>query len=572
MTRQETLDTIRREPDVSVLIVGGGINGAGLFRELALQGIDTLLVEKSDFCAGTSAASGRVLHGGLRYLENGEFRLVRESLHERNRMLSNAPHYVQPLPTTIPIYSWTAGIFNAARKFFGISDRPGDRGAFIITMGLTLYDLFSGWRHPMPRHSFQRRGKALKRRPLLNPDIVCTATYYDAKLMYAERLCLEVILDGEAMTPKAHALNYVRVSGAAGDTVTLLDELSGQTVKVRPKIVVNASGAWIDFTNRAMQRDTRFIGGTKGSHLVVDHPELWQATQGHMFYFANTDGRLTIFYPLEDKVLIGTTDIPVEDPDMALCDEDEVDYLLQSVNYVLPTIKLDRSHIVFRFSGVRPLPRSAAAIPGQISRDHSCPVVAPGNCINFPIYSLVGGKWTTFRAFAEQVTDLLLPVLKRQRMADSTNLQIGGGKSYPRTDAERRQWIASAQKKTGLDPKRIETLLEHYGTRAEAMAEYIAAGDDHLLRNHPQYSEREPQYLADHEKIVHLDDLILRRTMMGMLGQVTLDLLDDLAAAIAPVLGWSPQERQAEVERTLRILETRHGVTLKRLPEAVVED
>src|SRR5512136_2659716 len=112
MTRQTLFEALRREPDVPVLIVGGGINGAGLFRELALQGIDVLLVEKSDFCAGTSAASGRVIHGGLRYLENGEFRLVRESLHERNRMFWNAPHYLKPLPSTIPIFSWTAGLLN----------------------------------------------------------------------------------------------------------------------------------------------------------------------------------------------------------------------------------------------------------------------------------------------------------------------------------------------------------------------------------------------------------------------------------------------------------------------------
>src|SRR5438874_4800016 len=173
MTRQDIFDAIRRDPNVSVLIVGGGINGVGLFRELALQGIDVLLVEKSDFCAGTSAASGRVIHGGLRYLENGEFRLVKESLHERNRLLLNAPHYVQPLPTTIPIFSWTAGVLYAIKKFLRLSDKPGDRGALIIKIGLTLYDLFAAKLRIMPRHHFDSRRTALWLRPKLNPRIVC---------------------------------------------------------------------------------------------------------------------------------------------------------------------------------------------------------------------------------------------------------------------------------------------------------------------------------------------------------------------------------------------------------------
>ncbi len=562
MTRQDVFASLRREPDVSVLIVGGGINGVGLFRELALQGIDVLLVEKSDFCAGTSAASGRVIHGGLRYLENAEFRLVRESLQERNRLLVNAPHYVVPLPTTIPIFSWTGGMLHAIKKFFHLSDKPGDRGALIIKIGLTLYDLFSGKTHIMPRHSLQwSRAAVLKRRPLLNPAVVCTATYYDARLNYAERLCLELVLDTEAISPNARALNYVRVNGAAGNVVTLVDEVSGQTVEARPKVVVNATGAWIDFTNRALKRETQFIGGTKGSHLVVDHRELWEATKGQMLYFANADGRLTIFYPLGDKVLIGTTDIPIDDPETAICDEAEVDYLLQSVSHVFPGIRLDRSHIVFRFSGVRPLPRSDANTPGQISRDHSFPVVPPGSGIDFPIYSLVGGKWTTFRAFAEQVTDKLLPVLGRERVNESHNLQIGGGKGYPRTDAEWQRWIAERQHRTGLEPGRIATLLERYGTRADEIAQFIAAGQDRPLMRHPVYSQREIQFMASREHLVHLDDLILRRTMMGMLGQLSRELLDELASVVAAVLGWSAEDAENEIQRALQLLEQRHGVT-----------
>jgi glycerol-3-phosphate dehydrogenase len=188
----------------------------------------------------------------------------------------------------------------------------------------------------------------------------------------------------------------------------LRDEVSGETCEVRPRIVVNATGPWIDFTNRGLGRESRFIGGTKGSHIVLDHPELVKATGEGMIYFVNRDGRICIFYAVEDRVIAGATDIPEEDPE-AVCDEAEVDYILEAMRLAFPSIRVDRSHVVFRFCGVRPLPRSDALTPGQISRDHSYPVLPPGNGIDFPIYSLVGGKWTTFRALAEQVANEILP-------------------------------------------------------------------------------------------------------------------------------------------------------------------
>ena len=234
--------SLRDHPDVSVLIIGGGINGIGLLNELALQGIDALLVDKSDFCAGTSAAMTRVIHGGLRYLENAEFRLVRESLRERNRLLRNAPHYVKPLPTTIPIFNWTSGIVPAIRNLLGWPAKPGNRGALLIKTGLTLYDFLAGRNSPLPRHRFRSRRAALALRPALNPEVICTATYYDARITYPERLCLELVLDAEAACPEAHALNYVRLQSAAGGTVVLRDEISGETCEVRPRIVVNADG------------------------------------------------------------------------------------------------------------------------------------------------------------------------------------------------------------------------------------------------------------------------------------------------------------------------------------------
>ena len=539
--------SLRNHGDVSVLIVGGGINGIGLLAELALQGIDVLLVEKSDFCAGTSAAMTRIIHGGLRYLENAEFRLVRESLQERNRLLRNAPHYVKPLGTTIPIFSWIAGVVPAIRNVLGWPAKPGNRGALLIKTGLTWYDFLAGRQSPLPRHKFRFRRAALGLRPALNPEVICTATYYDAKITYPERLCLELVQDAEAACGGARALNYVRPVSAAGGAVTLRDEVSGETCEVRPRIVVNATGPWIDFTNRGLGRDSGFIGGTKGSHVVLDHPELVAATGDEMIYFVNRDGRICIFYAVQGKIIAGATDIPEEDPD-AVCDEEEVDYILGAMRMAFPSICVDRRHVVFRFCGVRPLPRSNALTPGQISRDHSYPVLAPGNGIDFPIYSLVGGKWTTFRALAEKVCDELLHVLGRPRIRDSADIPIGGGKGYPRLPQG-----------TGLPPERLATLLERYGTGADRVAAYLEAGPDAPLRCHAGYSRREIEFMARYERVVHLDDLILRRTLMGLLGEVNGPLLEELAGIVAPVLGWSKQDAAADVERTIQLLEKAHG-------------
>lgn len=566
--RQALLDAARQHPDVPVLIVGAGINGIGVFRELALNGVDALLVDRGDFCAGASAASSHMAHGGLRYLENGEFRLVREALTERNRLLQNAPHYVKPLPTTIPIFRWFSGLFNAPLKFFGLLDRPSERGALIIKAGLTMYDIFTRGQQTLPRHRFATRAQSLQQRPLLNADIVCTATYYDALMPYPERLCIELILDAEARHPGARALNYVSAAGAAGGAVTLRDELTGDTFDVRPQVVVNAAGPWIDLVNRGLQRQTAFIGGTKGAHLLLDNPTLHAATGGHELFFENKDGRITLFFALGDKVLAGTTDIPVDNPDQVEVTDDEVAYILESIRIVFPDIPVDRSQVVFWFTGVRPLPRQDAATAGQISRDHHIHVTPPGDGVSFPVYSLVGGKWTTFRAFAEQTADKLLPLLNRQRQASTARLAFGGGVGYPDGAAARQRWIEVVAGKAGLDTARVETLFERYGTRAAEVGAYTQAGPDALLAHVPGYTRREAQFLAEHERVVHLDDLLLRRSLLAMLAHVDGAALDELAGALAAVLGWTPEQAAAEAARAHDLLTRSHGMRLAR-PAAV---
>lgn len=565
MDRSAILNRISQQPEVSVLIIGAGVNGIATFRDLALQGVDVLLIDRADFCSGASAASSHMAHGGIRYLENGEFRLVREAVEERNRLIHNAPHYVTPLPTVIPIFKLFSGFLNAPLKFLGLLDRPAERGAAIIKMGLIMYDAYTGSERTVPRHEFLSRKAALARYPQLNPDVVSVAEYYDGLIRAPERLCVEMITDVETTAANAHALNYVSVVGASGGQVRLQDEVSGESFEVRPRVVINAAGPWIDFANGAMGKPTHFIGGTKGSHLVLNHPELRQAVGQHEFFFENKDGRIVLICPLEERVLVGTSDIRISNPDEAVCTDEEIDYFLSMTARVFPGIKIDRSHIVFTFSGVRPLPAADAKSTGQISRDHSIEIVEPGNGIDFPILNLVGGKWTTFRAFAEQTADRTLARLGRQRQRSTATMPIGGGQGYPRTEQERATWF-DRYAQSGLARSQLETLLHRYGTGATAIIAAIqekrSQGADQPLQQQPDYLRGEVAYLVQAEKVVHLDDLILRRSALGMSGLVTRPLLEELATVIGEVLGWSTQEQQAELARTVELLERRHRVRL----------
>jgi glycerol-3-phosphate dehydrogenase len=566
MNRQDTLSELKKNPEVSVLIVGGGINGIGTFRDLALNGVDVLLVERGDFCSGASAASSHMAHGGIRYLENGEFRLVREAVQERNLLLQNAPHLVKPLPTTIPMFKRLSGLLNAPLKFFGWLDKPSERGSLVIKLGLMMYDAYTsaqGGQRVVPKHKFHSRKKSLAQWNKLNPEIVNTAVYYDGAILNPERLGVELVLDAEAESPNAHALNYMSMVGGHEDMIILRDELTDDTYDVRPKLVINAAGPWIDFTNRKLGMSTKYIGGTKGSHIVVKHDELREAIGENEFFFENNDGRIVLIFPLFDRVIIGTSDIPVDAPDDVRCTNDEINYFLDLVLRIFPTIELSRSDVVFQFSGVRPLPHSGAKTTGQISRDHSIEVLS-GDWTNlaFPIYSLVGGKWTSFRAFSEQVTDKVLTHFGQARKKDTRALPIGGGRGYPRDEEELKRQVESLAAWTGVTKEKLRILFERYGSRAEAIATFMNGGTDFVLRSVPDYSRREITFLIQHEKIQHLDDFLLRRSLLAMLGRVTRETVTELAVIFSDVLDWDAERRQAEVARTLSILADRHGLEL----------
>lgn len=509
MNRQETLASLQKNSP-TVLILGGGINGVGTFRDLALQGVNTLLIDRSDFCSGASSASSRMAHGGIRYLENGEFRLVREAVQERNRLIRNAPVFVKPLPTTIPIFRTFSGLLNAPLKFMGWLEKPSERGALVIKLGLMVYDAFTGKLRAVPRHSFDNRPRSLEKYPCINPQVRFTATYYDGLILSPERLTLELIRDAEAEGPHARALNYVSLESVESDVVTLRDELNRQTYSIHPKLILNAAGPWIDQANGTLGLSTHYIGGTKGSHLVLDNPELRQAIGDHEFFFENKDGRIVLIFPLFDKVMIGTSDIPVNEPDSVRCTEEEVEYFMEMVARVFPTIHMDREQIIYRFSGVRPLAFTQARNAGQITRDHHIQEDILGDLL---VYSLVGGKWTSYRAFSEEATDKALSFLGLERKASTRDLPV-------------------------------------------------AQGREARLRLFPNYTQDEIATMAEQEKVVHLDDLILRRTLLAYLGQLNRPLVEQMAGWLGDALRWNEVKKNEEIERCLFLLADRHEVKL----------
>jgi glycerol-3-phosphate dehydrogenase len=560
----ERMAAMAARGEIDVLIVGAGVNGAGLFRDLTAQGLDCLLVEKTDFAAGTSAAPSRLIHGGLKYLETGEFRLVAQSTLERNLLLSNAPHYVKPLPTLIPIFSWTKGIGAALRTLFGSKSAPRSRGALLIKIGLMLYDFYGARHRTMPRHATAGRAGSLRDLPALTPEIVATGTYYDATVTHPERLVLELVRDGLASSPRSAALNHARLERAADGALTVTSLVADASATVRPKIVVNAAGPWIDEVNGMLGAPSRMIGGTKGSHILLDHPALLKELKGRMIYFEADDGRICLVFDYLGRALAGSTDIKAANPDTVRCEPDEVEYLLESLRKLLPKLDFSREQIVYVYSGIRPLPASDAEDPGLITRDHATPVLEPVPGRPYPVYSLVGGKWTTFRGYAEEVADMLLKRLSASRKVSTRDLSIGGGRAYPKTDAERQSWIVAAARETGLAAVRVEALFVRYGTTARVVAAHIRAfpGDAPLL-DAPDYSTGEVDYLVRIEQVGSLADLVFRRTTLAVTGRLSAPLVEGLATQTAGVLGWDDARRADEIAAVYARLKTFHGIELK---------
>jgi glycerol-3-phosphate dehydrogenase len=384
---------VRPPQHFDVIIIGAGINGAGIARDAAMRGLKVLLVDKSDPGSGTTSASTRLIHGGLRYLEHYEFGLVRESLRERETLLKIAPHLVRPLPITIPIY------------------KHSRRGRATIRAGMIAYDLLSIGKS-LPRHRMLSRRETLKQLPGLNPEgLLGSALYYDAQVEFPERLVLENVL--AAREHGAEVLTYTRVTKllTEGDSVSTVEFVceDGQTSCVRADVVVNATGPWVDrLLEQAPVQSPRLIGGTKGSHIVV--PAFDGAPTTAIYIEAQSDRRPFFIIPWNGNYLIGTTDVRFEDdPDEVRSEPWEIDYLLAETNRAFPSVQLTREHILFTYSGVRPLARTGDKDEQSITRRHF--IREHPRLRN--LLSIVGGKLTTYRSLAEECVNTVFRKLGR---------------------------------------------------------------------------------------------------------------------------------------------------------------
>lgn len=559
-SREQMLAELKASPHLQAVVIGGGINGVSTFRELALQGVKVLLVDRGDFCGACSAAPSRMIHGGLRYLENGEIGLVREALRERDALLVNAAHLVRPLPTTVPIHHAFSGLLNGALGVLGLRNRPAERGALAVKIGLSLYDLLSRQGRSMPTHTFRGRAETLRLWPDLPQSVRFSATYHDAWISHPERLGIELVRDGLASNAGAYAINHLGVTGRHGRHLVLTDALSGATTTVEADLIVNATGAWVDETNGVLAADgatpAPFVGGTKGSHLVLDHPELVAALNGHMIYFENVDGRVCIVFPYLGRVLLGSTDIRVEHPGDVRCEDDEVAYILKSLSYVFPRINVRPDQIVYRYSGVRPLPRSDAGFTGRISRDHYLAEV-PGDPA---VLCLIGGKWTTFRAFGEQAADRALELLGVPRRTGTAGRQIGGGAGAPSDAAGQLAFVAELDRSAGVSRSRAAHAFDHYGTGAGDVLAFCRVPDDRALAG-SCYTEAELRYLIRHEFARTLGDLLQRRTSLAITGGLSSTIIERAAAILAEELGWTGEQTVAEEAGFRAMLARDHGLT-----------
>ncbi|HEY6190296.1 MAG TPA: glycerol-3-phosphate dehydrogenase [Pyrinomonadaceae bacterium] len=523
-----------------LIVIGAGINGAGIARDAAMRGLSVLLLDKGDIASGTSSWSTRLIHGGLRYLEHGELGLVRESLRERERLFRIAPHLVRPLAMIIPIY------------------RNARRGPLMIRAGMIAYDLLS-LDKSLERHHMLARAETIRRVPGLRTEGLRGAgLYYDAQVEYAERLVLENVLSARAHG--ATVLTYARVrrfivEGNAVRGVEFTDLKSGEHARARAAVTVNVSGPWVDEVLTTLKREegVRLIGGTKGSHIIVDRFD--GAPQEALYVEAQEDARPFFIIPWNGLYLIGTTDIRYDgDPDAVCADEREIAYLLRETNRVIPSARLARESVIYTYSGVRPLANDEGKAGGDITRRH---FVHDHADTHQGLLSIIGGKLTTYRHLSEEAVDLIFKKLGRTPPpCETARLRLPGA------DAEDfKEFGEHFKAGSGLPLNVAERLLRVYGTRAGDVLDLAGEGDEDLLAVFsPQTGAIGAEVLMSfrYEQARTLTDCLLRRTMVGMGRAVGLDALEAAASIARKYLGWSPEMAEHEMTAYRKYIERFH--------------
>ncbi|HEY1599850.1 MAG TPA: glycerol-3-phosphate dehydrogenase/oxidase [Pirellulales bacterium] len=510
-----------------VLILGAGINGAAIARELAINGVSVCLVDTADVAFGATAYASRLIHGGLRYLEYGEFDLVRESLAERSRLLRLAPQFVRPLRLFIPIENRFGGLWRSAQRFLFKGQRGKrppqrgkptvSRGLWLVQMGLRLYDAYA--RDPqLPRHATHRAAAedAIK----VDPRYRWLCSYYDAQIRFPERFVLAMLADAQQAATAAGSTCQVFTRHRAaldGRMARIYPRDSDQPVRsFEPVAVINATGAWVDLTlARLGLQSQRLMGGTKGTHIVTWNERLHDALTHHGQSYAGlyaeaADGRPVFVLPFGDASLIGTTDDAYEgNPSDAVATGEEIDYLLATANELLPQIRLTDKDVDLHYSGVRPLPYVGGATPAGVTRRHS---LIENHAAPMPFFSIIGGKLTTCRSLAEETVALVLGRLGQSVVATSEARPIPGATGYSTDPREQEACCQEIATRLGLAPAQVHTTWQLYGTRCETVLG--ACADDKESLPGTDLPTAAVRYAVRHEWVHTLDDLVERRLML----------------------------------------------------------
>ncbi|HXT57482.1 MAG TPA: glycerol-3-phosphate dehydrogenase/oxidase [Pirellulales bacterium] len=591
----------------SVVILGAGINGAALARELALGGLSVTVVDTHDLAFGATAYSSRLIHGGLRYLEYGEFGLVRESLAERARLLQLAPQFVRALKLYIPVANRFGGLLTSARRFFGFgrgkaaAKAAGSRGLWLVRIGLSLYDFYARDPH-LPKHESCRTDR--QRDVHLDPNqFPWLCAYYDAQIRFPERFVVALLDDARRAAAETGAkfelYTYHRatISGRAVE-ISPVGGPSAPALRVEPLAIVNATGAWVDRTLQQLNvKSKTLMGGTKGSHFISANPRLRAALGEHGLYAEAADGRPVFVLPFGEASLVGTTDLPFTgDPADAVATPAELDYLLRTVNSLLPDVHLSAADVDLHYCGVRPLPHVDAAAPAAVTRRHAI-VESPSS--EPPLYSIVGGKLTTSRSLAEEAASAIRARLGLPEGKNSRERALPGGKAYPAgptaVDAECRRLANELQ----LSVAQVQAVWQLRGTEtASILKECLAAEQASGGRQPPGDASRSPtdvalshfdptsrltpaahrgetlvdtdlplafvRWVVRHEWVRRLDDLVERRLMLLYDRRLSRACLRQLAAILVEAGLVPPDAAETEVEQTVERLKSHFG---KRLAE-----
>ncbi|MGH3433862.1 MAG: glycerol-3-phosphate dehydrogenase, partial [Thermocrispum sp.] len=476
-----------------LVVIGAGINGLGIARDAAARGLRVVVLEQDDLCSGVSAWSGRLVHGGLRYLEHRDFALVRESLRERERLFRLAPHLVRPVRLLMPLY------------------RHNRRPAWLIRLGMIAYDVLSFDKRTRRHEVLDTAATQRRFAGIAGGGLSGATVFTDGQVEYAERLCVEVAVaaagDGAEIRTKARVEEPLLAGGQVVG-VRYRDTSDDTLHEVRAPVVLNVAGPWIDRVfRRGAPPQPRLNGGTKGSHLVVE--AFPGAPQDVVYYESKTDGRLVLVIPWLGRYLIGTTDLRFDDdPDDARCDPEEMAYLLDEVNELVPGARLTPDDVLFTYSGVRPLPYAPDVDEWEVPRSH---VLHDHGSGLSGVVTVVGGKLTTYRQLAQDAVDEVFRRLgRRAPRCVTAELPLPGATGD--TASTRRFLLAR-----GLEERSAERLLALYGGRAvNVVAE--AGNDPELLEVLHQPSGAigaEVLFAVRREFARSLTDVLARRMMLA---------------------------------------------------------